>query len=136
MNLTDTIDIKVTAYEKKGRKRVAVVKTKTVPAKHYGPLALHHDVQQYMGRGKSRQLWKVSHRATGLRIVGELPLDQARDIAKRIKDMPEWWDRRIGDGRTAETAALFDKLQIAVLEVKSFVCGGGRPLAMSTGRAA
>lgn len=116
MNLTDTIDITVRVY--KGKKTVSA--KETVPAKVYGPLALHKDICT----GK-RQLWRVTHIATGLRVLGELPLNAAIAIVKELKGLPEWQDPRLADGYCAGTTALFDKLVAAVKEAQRFHCEGG-----------
>lgn len=116
MNLTDTIQITVSKYT--GRRRVTV--KEDVPAKIYGPLAVHHDVIY----GK-RQTWKVTHVATGLCVSGELTLKAAVAIAKELKHLPEWQEPTLGEGRTAANGPVFDKLASAVIEARRFHTGGG-----------
>ena len=124
MKLTDTIQIRVARWERKGRKQVQVTELADEPAKIYGPLALHKDF--HAGR---IQLWRITHIGTGLRVIGEIPLKAAVAIVKELKDLPEWHDPRIHEGHTAETAPLFNKLRDVVLEARNFHAGlGVRPL--------
>lgn len=110
MNLTDTIQI--TATVSIGRGKYATDKV-SVPAKIYGPLAVHKDI--VVGRV---QQWKVTHVPTGLGLGGELHLKAAVALAKALKDMPEWHDPRLVEGRKATNAGLFDKLVGAVKEAR------------------
>ena len=120
MKLTDTIKIRCTVTKRDGRKRIETVEMLDEPCKLYGPLALHKDF--HAGRV---QLWKITHVATGLRVVGEIPLKPAVAIVKELKDLPEWHDPRIHEGHTAETAPLFNKLRDVVLEARDFHAGLG-----------
>ena len=117
MNLTDTIEIKVSKYR---RGKPALILRETVPAKIYGPLAIHHDVAY----GK-RQTWKITHIATGLCVSGELTLKAAVAIAKELKALPEWQEPTLGEGRTATNGAVFDSLANAVIEARRFHTGAG-----------
>jgi hypothetical protein len=120
MKLTDTLDI--TVYAGSGKNRVPA--KETVPAKLYGPLALHKGY--HAGAIKN---WTVTHVATGLRVVGEIPLKAAVAIIKDVKDMPEWRDARLAEGMNAGNKAIFDKIVAAVLEAKRFhLEGGTRPI--------
>lgn len=121
MKLTDTID--VTVYTGSGKNRVPA--KETVPAKRYGALALHKGY--HAGPIKN---WTVTHVATGLRVVGEIPLKAAVAIIKDVKDLPEWNDPRLAEGMNAGNKALFDKIGAAVKEAKRFhLEGGTRPAA-------
>lgn len=114
MNLTDTIQITVSKYTGKRR----VVAKEDVPAKLYGPLAIHHDVVY----GK-RQTWKISHVASGLAVCTELTLKAAVAIAKELKDLPEWQEPTLGtDNPNREAHA---KLANAVIEARRFHTGAG-----------
>lgn len=77
MKLTDTVHISMHTAAKRWRE--------PTPAKCYGLLAVHKDLVQ----GK-RQLWRISHVNSGMRVLGELSLKAAVAIAKELQAMPEW----------------------------------------------
>lgn len=112
MKLTDTIKIQVSTAAKRS--------WDNVPAKIYGPLAVHKDIMQ----GK-RQLWRVTHIYTGLRVLGELSLKQAAALAKEMKDFPEWEEPTLGDGRTADNAIVFERLYFKVRQARHTHLEGG-----------
>jgi hypothetical protein len=68
MRLTDGIEITVGTWRRGKR----ITSKEVVPAKLFGPLAVHRDVVE----GK-RQTWKVTHVATGLLVSGEMTLKGA-----------------------------------------------------------
>jgi hypothetical protein len=109
MNLTDSIEIAVGTWKRGGQ----VVSKEAVPAKLYGPLAVHRDVMQ----GK-RRLWRVTHVASGLMVSGEMTLKAAVSMAKGLQHLPEWQDVRLADGWSTATKDVFDTLSRAVLEVR------------------
>lgn len=115
MKLTDTIKIRVSTVAKR--------EWEEHPAKIYGQLAVHKDLVQ----GK-RQLWRITHVGSGLRVVGELSLKAVTAIAKELQDMPEWQDPTIAtDNPNRE---VLSKLANAVREARDFHAGGGvRPIA-------
>lgn len=114
MKLTDTVDVLMSTVAKRWRE--------TVPAKRYGLLAVHKDIMQ----GK-RQLWRISHVGSGMRVVGELSLKAATAIAKELQDMPEWHDPTIATDNPNREA--LSKLANAVREARDFHAGlGVRPL--------
>jgi hypothetical protein len=112
MQFPDTVTIKV-------QKRVSARKTITVeeqhPARFYGPLAVRKtcDATNY-----SKASYNITHRATGLRVLDELNLQQAIRIAKDLQDLPEWADETLGEGRTIGNSFVFDRLREAVLDAK------------------
>lgn len=112
MNLTDTIKIQVSTAAKRT--------WDDVPAKIYGPLALHKDIVQ----GK-RQLWRITHIRTGLRVLGELSLKDATAIIKDLRSLPEWEEPTLGDGRTAENGEVFDRLYFKVRQARHTHLEGG-----------
>lgn len=112
MRLTDTIEVQVSTVAKRWRE--------TVPAKRFGALAVHKDLMQ----GK-RQLWRITHVNSGLRVLGEIPLKAALAIAKELQAMPEWEDPRLLEGSNAGNVELFKKLASAVLEARAFHTAGG-----------
>jgi hypothetical protein len=114
MKLTDTIKIRCTVTKRDGRKRIETVEMLDEPCKLYGPLALHKDF--HAGRV---QLWKITHVATGLRVMGEVKLDEAVSIIKQVKDLPEWHDPRLAEGVNAGNKALFDGLVVAIRKAQS-----------------
>lgn len=114
MKLTDTIKIRCTVTKRDGRKRIETVEMLDEPCKLYGPLALHKDFHA----GKI-QLWKITHVATGLRVIGEVKLDEAVSIIKQVKGLPEWNDPRLGEGMNAGNKALFDSLVVAIRAAQS-----------------
>lgn len=113
MKLTDTIEITVSKY--RGPRRSPLRVKEQVPAKIYGPLAVHRDVRVGL-----KQQWKVTHVATGLRITGELTQKAAVAIAKELKDLPQWHEPTLGEGRTAANAAVFEALSKKVNEAMAF----------------
>lgn len=114
MKLTDTVRIRIST--------VAMREWEEHPAKLYGPLAVHKDLVQ----GK-RQLWRISHVGSGMRVVGELSLKAATAIAKELQDMPEWNDPTIATDNPNREA--LSKLANAVREARDFHAGlGVRPL--------
>lgn len=114
MNLSDNIEISVGT--RVGRK--TVVSKEAVPAKIYGPLAVHKDIVQ----GK-RQTWRITHIASGLRVCGELTLKAAAGIAKDLRDLPEWQDPTIATENPNRD--VLSKLANAVIEARAFHTGGG-----------
>jgi hypothetical protein len=109
MKLSDTLMIKRPVY-KRGKSV-----DEAVPAKFYGPLAVHlfSEATNY-----SKASYSISHRATGLRVLGDLTLQQAQRIAKQLQGDEGWNEPRLADGRTPETAELFDRMRDLVLQAK------------------
>jgi hypothetical protein len=112
MNFPETLTIKVS---KRVSARKTVVVDEQVPARFYGPLAVKKDSD---ATKYSKASYSITHRPTGLRVAGELNLNQAIRIAKQLQDMPEWNEPSLGEGRTAANTALFDRLRDAVVEAK------------------
>lgn len=112
MQFPDTVTIKV-------QKRVSARKTITVeeqhPARFYGPLAVRMEAE---ATKRSKASYGVTHRATGLRVVGEVNLQQAIRIAKDLQDMPEWNEPTLGEGRTIGNTAIMDRLREATLDAR------------------
>jgi hypothetical protein len=111
MNFSDTLTIKVN-HRISARK--SVVKDEQVPAKFYGPLAVKKDSD---ATTYHKAQYSISHRATGLRVAGELNINQAIRMAKQLQDMPEW-NEDLSEGRTIGNSHVFDKLREAVVEAK------------------
>lgn len=110
MKLTDTVDVSMYTAAKRWKE--------PTPAKVYGPLAVHKDLVQ----GK-RQLWRITHVASGMRVLGELTLKAAVTITKELKDLPEWQEPTLctddPDRRVLAT------LSCAVREARDFHTAGG-----------
>lgn len=110
MRLTDTIHVLMSTAAKRWRE--------PTPAKVYGPLAVHKDIVQ----GK-RQLWRITHVASGMRVLGELTLKAAVAIAKELQAMPEWSEPTLcTDEPDRQVLA---KLACAVREARDFHTAGG-----------
>lgn len=116
MRLSDSIEIRVSQPAGRGKR---VMAKESIPAKLYGPLAVHRDIMQ----GK-RQLWKVTHVASGCGVLGELTLKAAVAVAKDLRDLPGWADPSLGTGRTAENIEVYAALYEAVREARRKHVGG------------
>jgi hypothetical protein len=114
MKLSDTLTIKRPVY-KRGKHVKGQAIDEQVPAKFYGPLAVHlfSEATNY-----SKASYSLTHRATGLRILGELTLQQAQRIAKQLQGDEGWSDERLAHGRTVATKELFDRMRDLVLQAK------------------
>lgn len=110
MRLTDTVDVAMFTAAKRWRE--------TVPAKRYGLLAVHKDLVQ----GK-RQLWRISHVSSGMRVLGELSLKAAVAIAKELQALPEWAEPTLCTDNPDRQ--ILTKLACAVREARDFHIAGG-----------
>jgi hypothetical protein len=105
VKLTGTIEL---SMHKRERGRVVYYR-EAVPAKHFGPLAVHRDVMY----GK-RQTWKITHVATGLGVAGELTLKAAVGMARALRDLPEWADPHLAGDVSLERTCVIARLARAV----------------------
>ena len=112
MKFPDTLTVKRPIY--KGSKIVGS-KDDPVPARFYGPLAVQLEGE---ATNYSKASYAVSHRASGLRVLGELTLQQAIRIAKQLQSDEGWNDPRLTEGHKRETAELFARMADLVLQAK------------------
>lgn len=110
MKLTDTIHVSMHTAAKRWKESIS--------AKCYGPIAVHKDLVQ----GK-RQLWRITHAASGMRVLGELTLKAAVAIAKELQDMPEWAEPTLCTDDPDRK--ILSKLACAVREARDFHTAGG-----------
>lgn len=110
MRLTDTVEVAMHTAAKRWRE--------AVPAKRYGQLAVHKDIVQ----GK-RQLWRITHVGSGMRVLGELTLKASVAIVKELQVLPEWTEPTLcTDNPDRQILA---KLACAVREARDFHTAGG-----------
>ena len=107
MKLTDTIQTRISTVAKR--------EWETQPAKIYGPLAVHKDIVQ--GR---QQLWRITHVASGMRVLGELTLKASVAITKELQGMPEWQEPTLCTDDPDRK--VLSKLANAVREARDFHC--------------
>lgn len=110
MRLTDTIHVRMSTVAKRW--------LEPTPAKIYGALAVHKDIVQ----GK-RQLWRITHVASGMRVLGELTLKAAVAMAKELQALPEWAEPTLCTDDPDRQ--ILSKLACAVREARDFHTAGG-----------